>query len=37
LWSAQPASAAITRWAKWKVDFAFPNNQMDLPPPTFHP
>jgi hypothetical protein len=29
LWSAQPASAAITRWAKWKVDFAFPNNQMD--------
>lgn len=29
LWTAQPASAAITRWAKWKVDFAFPNNQMD--------
>lgn len=29
LWSAQPASAAVTRWAKWKMNFAFPSNQME--------
>lgn len=29
LWTAQPASAAVTHWAKWKVNFAFPSNQMD--------